>query len=154
MTHHTCRVLLVEDSSEEALLFSQAVHRAGVPWSLRFAAGRHEAIDAMTRPSAGSDGHEWSEPDIVVLDVRLRDSSGFHVLRWIRTQLKERMIPVIVFTGSVEPGVAEQAREYGGTGFIEKPEDLDGAIEAVIKMNEKWCKSRLSPCTGKSSHAT
>lgn len=154
MIQRRCRVLLVEDDSEEALLFFEAVERAGVPWSLRAAATRQQAIEAMCQPSLGTDDQVWGEPDFVVLDVRLGEGSGFHVLRWIRTHLRERMIPVIVFSGSTEPGIAEQAKEYGSTNFVAKPGSLDGAIQVVKRLHAEWCVAKLSPCSGESAAAS
>lgn len=141
MANPTCRVLLVEDDPEERMLFAAAVNRAGVPWSLRIASGRQEAIDAINTPSTALDGDTWSEPDLVVLDVRLGVTSGFHVLRWIRTNLRERNTPVVIFSSSVEPGIREQAQEYGGTVFVQKPSTLDGEIRVVRQLYADWCGS-------------
>ncbi len=139
MTSRNCRVLLVEDQQDEALLFSAAVTRAEVPWSVRVVTGRRDAIHALSEPSVGSDNATWAHPDIIVLDLQLGDESGFHVLRWVRTQRETRTIPVILLSSSTDPGHRQQAEEYGGTEFIAKPMSLDRMVEVVRELHGRTC---------------
>jgi CheY-like chemotaxis protein len=141
MSSRSCRVLLVEDNPDEAVLFSAALARAEVPWSLRVATGRREAVRALSIPSPGSDNETWSQPDVVVLDLQLGDESGFHVLRWIRTHHETRGVPVIVFTAVNDPGLAAQAEEYGCNRFVTKPSGIDTFVEIIRELHGTLCRS-------------
>lgn len=51
-----------------------------------------------------------------------------------------REIPVVVFSGSIDPAGQTRAMRLGAKEFINKPLVLDDYIEAVWGMIGKWAK--------------
>lgn len=78
----------------------------------------------------------------ILLDLRLPDIDGMHVLEQLKHNLATRHIPVHIISGVEAPDNVAPRRE-GAIGFLTKPvrqEDLDsvfGQIEAVLRSNLK-----------------
>lgn len=89
--------------------------------------------------------------DLVITDVQMPFLDGVELLDWVR---KERAIPVIMMTGFTNILETKSACERGADGFLAKPfrnEELNGAIENVLKkvrsedtsavnMDARFCK--------------
>jgi two-component system, NtrC family, response regulator AtoC len=77
--------------------------------------------------STGKQGLEMAEevdPDVVLLDLKLPDIDGIHVLRDLRSRYSEAAVIIITAFGHIESAVA--AMKAGATDYLEKPfEHLD-----------------------------
>ena len=51
-----------------------------------------------------------------------------------------RGIPVVVFSGSVNPADEERAIKLGAKEFVNKPLQLDDYVQAVWKIIGKWAE--------------
>jgi len=100
---------------------------------------RSAGFDVDTYPS----GTEFlsaatnAEPDCVVLDLRMPETSGFDVQSHL-TQ-SGRGTPVIVITGDDTPEAWSRALRLGAKGYLGKPVDekaLLAAIAAVIGSDD------------------
>lgn len=74
--------------------------------------------------------------DAVLLDKRMPQMDGHAVLRYIREDMEEAMLPVIMFTayGDASDDIAEALR-HGATDFIRKPYDpleLKARVDAAV----------------------
>jgi len=72
-------------------------------------------------------------PDLVLLDIRMPDLTGYQVLERIREQFD---VPVIMLTGVLEPTVVEQSVGLGADDYIRKPFNprvLLARIEAKLR---------------------
>lgn len=75
-----------------------------------------------------------SNPDCVVLDLRMPGSSGFDVQRQLIEQHLD--IPVVVVTGNESSDSRQQAMDNGAAAYLCKPVDADTLIDAVIQAIE------------------
>lgn len=66
--------------------------------------------------------------------------SGWEVLRWVREQRALESLPVIVFTGSGQPGDKEKAEKLGANAYEVKPQDFEGFIRVVKKICDFWLR--------------
>jgi two-component system cell cycle response regulator len=74
--------------------------------------------------------------DAVILDVNMPAGTGYEVLKRMRSQPKSSLIPVIVLTGSIQPGEEQKAKAMGADAFLKKPVDLaqlDSLLEALLE---------------------
>ncbi|MGH7277284.1 MAG: sigma-54-dependent transcriptional regulator [Candidatus Rokuibacteriota bacterium] len=74
--------------------------------------------------AAGKQGLEMADdvdPDVVLLDLRLPDIDGIHVLRDLRSRHPETAVIIITAFGHIESAVA--AMKAGATDYLEKPFD-------------------------------
>lgn len=112
MAREKYKLLLVEDSDDDVVLFELALRRTGLHESFeivrRFPNGE-EAIEYFTLPLSVVDTDP--RPEIVMLDLKMPGRSGFEVLAAMG-KLKERPI-VAVFTTSVLPEDKQKAQALG-----------------------------------------
>src|SRR5687768_10678078 len=129
-----CKLLLVEDSDEEVLLFREVVEQkvAGFEVVGRAASGP-EAIAYLAGLGryANRASNPW--PDVVVLEIRMPMQNGLEVLEWM--QGKEAMPQVVIFSRSERKQEKDRAFALGAALYQHK------AFEAqVIERFLHWVK--------------
>jgi CheY-like chemotaxis protein len=75
------------------------------------------------------------DPRVIVLDVMLPGRSGIEFLAELRTQPRERPIPVVVVSAWQSPQDAQAALGAGADAFVGKPFDpkeLAAVVETLI----------------------
>jgi DNA-binding response OmpR family regulator len=76
-------------------------------------------------------------PAAVLLDVNMPGGTGLQVLRQLRNSTKTNQVPIIVVSGSLEPGTEKTVRELGADDYVAKPPDYDlllGKIKQLLKL--------------------
>lgn len=89
---------------------------------------QHEVETAETG-QAGLDAIARFQPDVVLLDVLLRETSGMEVLQAI--QERDRKLPVIFITAEADSETAITAMQLNAYDYISKPLDLPVLQELV-----------------------
>ncbi|MBB5753394.1 DNA-binding NarL/FixJ family response regulator [Prosthecomicrobium pneumaticum] len=95
--------------------------------------------DVAARLAAGAD------TDLVLLDLGMPGMRGFSGLVYLRAQFPE--VPVLVVSGSEDPGLMRQAVAIGAAGYIPKSlgvEAIRTAIGAVL-AGGVWLPPQLGP---------
>jgi two-component system response regulator AtoC len=98
----------------------------------------------------GADGLELfqrTRPDLVLLDIRLPDMTGYEIL----DRLRHEPTAVVMMTGFGEVALAVQAMQQGAENFLTKPIDLAhlGAVaerafdKARLRQMNRYLTSRL-----------
>ncbi len=91
-----------------------------------FAAGNSDSVaDAIKRIDA-------INPDLVIVDLMLRDSSGIDLVQEINK--KGQKIPVIVLSMHEDPIFVDRVLKAGARGYIVKRETIDRVIDAVRQV--------------------
>ncbi len=82
---------------------------------------------------------EHFQPDVVLLDVMLPNTSGLEVLKELRTNPARGCIDakIVVLTNLAQRSVADNAMENGADGFIIKADILPKDLDKVIKSLEE-----------------
>jgi CheY-like chemotaxis protein len=111
-------VLLVEDSEDDAFLFTWKFQQSGVRCSIQHVLDGAAAIDELSRASSSSPD---TLPCIIFLDLKMPVMNGFEVLSWLRQQDSLSQIPVIVLSGSDQQSDKERAYQLGATEYLVKP---------------------------------
>ena len=73
-------------------------------------------------------------PGLIVLDINMPGGTGVEALRKLKMSVKTTNIPVIVVSGSPEPGMPDQVRALGADEFLAKPIDPDALLAAVRRV--------------------
>lgn len=106
------RVLLVEDSGVLAGRITELIRR--LP--------RVDLIGTVDTESDALQQIANSAPDVLILDLHLRDGSGFGVLRSLR-RAKALYPKVVVLTGFDLPQYRREAETLGVDAFLNKSRD-------------------------------
>jgi len=77
---------------------------------------------------------ESLEPDLLLLDVILKSSDGFQILRTIRDVSLTKNMPIIIMTSLSEEEALEKAADSGASDFIKKPFELDELKNAILRQ--------------------
>ncbi|SPE60754.1 Two component transcriptional regulator, LuxR family [Verrucomicrobia bacterium] len=95
------------------------------------------------------------KPDVAIVDLSLKSSSGLDLIKQIRAQRSRTKI--LVFTMRGEMIYAERALRAGASGYITKEEGTEKVIESIrLLMQGKTCLSQpvaeamMARLTGKS----
>ena len=114
------RIMVVNDSMEFLQLMEELLTGEGYEVSL-------VETGAGTRAAA-----QQIRPDLLILDVRLPDMSGFEVLNLLRLDPETQSTPVLLCTAAVRDVQAqEQVLQERGIPVLFKPFDLDDLLQAV-----------------------
>jgi two-component system, OmpR family, response regulator len=108
----TLRVLLVEDSSLLATRLTELIRR--LPDVDLIDTVDTEA-DALSRIAAAA-------PDVLILDLHLRNGSGFGVLRSL-SRASRRRPKIIILTNFGLPEYRREAETFGVEAFLDKSRD-------------------------------
>jgi two-component system cell cycle response regulator len=116
-------ILIADDDRGLVLLLSKHFIKRGFE-----VAGAYDAmqasVTAMRKPI-----------DAVILDINMPAGTGYEVLKRMRSQPKSSLIPVIVLTGSIQPGEEQKVKAMGADAFLQKPVDLaqlDSVMAALL----------------------
>ena len=129
------RILLVEDHSDDAYLFSVVVRASHPAAGVYWVRDGQEAIDYLEGRGAYSERARFPKPDLIVLDLRMHRLDGFDLLCWLR-QSKHDSIPVVVWTGSLDPRELQKARRLGAARVFCKPVRFDELVNVIGQICE------------------
>lgn len=121
----TASVLLVEDSKVLSERLKELIDE--VP-GVRLAA----TVDSE---SAAVDAVAKSDIDVMILDLQLRQGTGFGVLRRLRS-LQEKPL-VIVYTNYDLPEYRQEAEVLGANYFLDKSRDYDGLVRILCDLGAR-----------------
>ena len=116
------RIVIVDDSE---------VVRMG----LRALLGGESAIQVVGEApnvAAGIDASLRTRPDVVLLDIRLPDGSGFDACRAIVKRLPDTR--VLILTSVADDSLVEEAIRAGAHGYLLKEVNARGLIQAIIDV--------------------
>lgn len=71
-------------------------------------------------------------PDIILLDISLRDTSGVEVARVVRRDNKTKFTPILAMSGS--PSEKRQCLEAGCNDFILKPFEISQLLDQLTAL--------------------
>lgn len=77
---------------------------------------------------------ESLEPDIILLDVILKSSDGFQILRTIRGVPLTKNLPIIIMTSLSEEDALTKAADSGASDFMKKPFELDELKNVIVRQ--------------------
>lgn len=84
------------------------------------------------------------EPDLAVVDLGLKESSGIDLIKDLRVQCPK--VKILVFTMHDEPLYAERVLKAGAHGYVTKEEGSEKAIEAIrsVLSGKPYLSGRLA----------
>lgn len=130
------RIVLVDDSSDEAEFVRRALARACPDAELRVFRTGAEAVRYLVG-SGPSRGRE-EVVHVVLLDLKLPGLGGHAILRELREHHSPGELPVVIFSSSREPSDLEEAYRLGANSFVVKPVVHEDYVEVVGLVARYW----------------
>ncbi|MBI5487007.1 MAG: response regulator [Deltaproteobacteria bacterium] len=131
-------ILLVEDNSDDEVLVLRTLHRYGVANRVEVVRDGAEALDFLFRRGSHAGRDESSDPQVVLLDLKLPKVSGHDILRQIRADENLRPLPVVILTSSDEDRDVAQSYANGANSYVRKPVDFAEFADAVRQLGLYW----------------
>lgn len=125
-------ILLVDDNPHDVVLIRLAFRRVGIIDTIHLVKDGDEAMRYIRGEGAYADRHQFPVPTLVLLDLKMPQTSGFEVLRWIREQPKLAAVVIVVMSGSKNDADIERAYSLGANSYLVKP----SRFEEMVKMME------------------
>ena len=129
------RILHIEDSEEDLILFGRACDAAGLPAVFHPVGDGMAAVDYLKGTGQFQDRGAHPLPDVIILDLNLPGMGGFDFLEWLREE-SGLNLPVLVFTVSESVEDKARAMAAGATGFFVKPKNF----EELVRLTESFRK--------------
>jgi excisionase family DNA binding protein len=121
-TQHGPLVLIVDDDPRVREYVRVNLEMEG--YSVREAGSGEEGLAILEQVS----------PDLVLLDVMMPELDGWEMLRRVQERHGVGTIPVVMFSGKVDEGSAQEASARGAQGFLGKPFDPQQLIEHAKQL--------------------
>src|SRR5271156_3230224 len=119
------RILIVEDNPISLTLLKQLLKAHGYE-----VLGTPEGLQAL-------DLAREEQPDLILMDIRLPDISGFEVTRLLKQDQRTKTIPIVAVTALASPEYEKKGLESGCDAYIPKPITLGNflrTIESFLKI--------------------
>jgi CheY-like chemotaxis protein len=112
--------LLVEDSDDDAYFFARAARQlSAAPEIKRLQDGR-TAVNFLQRLQTDA-AADFERPDLIFLDLKLPNFTGFDLLEWLNDNHSELGIPIVVLSGSDHPADVARAKALNASDYLVKP---------------------------------
>lgn len=128
-------ILLVDDNPSDLALFNRALDKTDLDICLQTLSAGQQAIDYLEAKGVYADRSSHPFPDVVVLDLKMPQVSGFDFLAWRKPSLAFSSIPVVVLSASEDPTEVQRAFEMGANKVIAKPADFE---DLKLVVREIW----------------
>ena len=118
------RILVVEDNEKNMKLFRDVLQASG-----------YRTLEATSGVRAVELATEHV-PDLVLLDIQLPDIDGVEALARLRADERTASIPVLALTAQAMEGDRERFLAAGFDGYVSKPVNIVGLVDAVKRHCE------------------
>ena len=125
-------ILLVDDNPHDVVLIRLAFRRVGIIDTIHLVKDGLEAMRYINGEGPYADRHQFPTPTLILLDLKMPQTSGFDVLKWIREQPVLAKVLVVVMSGSKNDADIERAYALGANSYLVKPT----RFEEMVKMME------------------
>ena len=118
-------ILFIDDEPLTLKLLSQAADIVG-----------HEAITSETADEGLRKAEEFC-PDLILLDLNLREMDGRTVHKLLRENEATASIPVIFLSAGVNMNTADLVQTEGANGYLEKPIRLQTLLDVIREFTDE-----------------
>ncbi|MBX3345103.1 MAG: response regulator [Nitrospira sp.] len=140
----TASILLIDDSTGECELFRQALTQAGFTGRLEIAESGSAALSSLRDHATGD------EPNLILLDLKLRGERGTDVLKQLKQDLGLAHIPVVILTSSDDPLDVHACCQAGANGYVVKPGQFNDLVTLALHLWKFWLvhnySKRMAAC--------
>jgi CheY-like chemotaxis protein len=131
------RILLVEDSPNDAELSLEALNEHNLANEVEWVKDGAEALDYLYHRGAYA-RRAGNNPALILLDLKLPKVDGLQVLQTIKKDDELKIIPVVVLTSSREESDLITSYQLGVNAYVVKPVNFPDFMQAVKQLGIFW----------------
>jgi two-component system, chemotaxis family, response regulator Rcp1 len=128
-------ILVVEDNPGDARLIEEVLRGNKSNYQLHLVEDGVEAMSFLHKEGKFSNS---PRPDLILLDLNLPKKDGREVLAEIKSDLRLKMIPVVIMTTSQAEEDIFKAYSLHANCFVTKPLELDQFNKTIKSIVEFW----------------
>jgi CheY-like chemotaxis protein len=136
------KLLLIEDSEDDAFLLSRALDREQIRMSFKRVQNGDQAIRYLQGDGEYSNRDEFPFPNIIFTDLKMPGMDGFSILSWLKKHPQCQLLPTMVFTSSSNEKDVERAYHLGANAYLVKPNSISELQKLVRSAHEFWKNCR------------
>jgi two-component system, response regulator len=141
-------ILVVEDSPTDEALLVRALNKAGLTNPIVTVKDGLEALDYLY----GTGRYEFRKaeelPAVVLIDLNLPKLDGLEVLRRMRADYRTKLVPVAIFTSSIEEQDLINGYSLGANSYVRKPIEFSKFSKVVAQLVSYWVELNEPPPPG------
>ena len=131
-------ILLVEDNADDAALIIQTLQQNHPDITIKHAQDGAEALDCLFGTGQYAARQGPYTPHLILLDLQLPRVNGLEVVRIIKSYVRTRTIPIVIFTDSPEERKVIEGYALGANSYVVKPADHEQYRETVRHIAAYW----------------
>lgn len=116
------QILLVEDTVDLRVSISELLTMEN--YGVTESANGEDAMVALKRV----------HPDLIITDLLMPKMNGFDFIKLVRSDLKWKNVPILVFSAMPPQENEKKVLELGANLYLKKPSTLTALIDAVNKL--------------------
>jgi CheY-like chemotaxis protein len=143
-------ILLVDDNPHDVVLIRLAFRRVGIIDTIQLVKDGTEAMRYIKGEGVYADRHQFPQPTLILLDLKMPQTSGFDVLKWVREQPELANVVVVVMSGSRNDRDIERAYALGASSYLVKPTRFEEMVKMMESLKDYtvWRRSGKTTATG------
>jgi two-component system response regulator len=131
-------LLLAEDHPGDAALILESLAGDRLDARVHVVPDGETALDFLFCRGAYADRASEPLPRLILMELGLPGIGGLEVLRAIRSEVRTRAIPVVMFASSRREADVIESYRSGANSYVYKPGDFDRFREVVRRLGSYW----------------
>lgn len=145
MSSNSVDILLVEDNQDDAELAIRQLKKHNMTNNLVHVSDGEEALEFIFGTGKYSGRDINYPPKLILLDIQMPKVNGMEVLETIKSDLRTKIIPVVMLTSSKEDPDIKKCYALGANSYIVKPVNFEGFAEAIKNLGFYWLLLNQAP---------
>jgi putative two-component system response regulator len=123
--HRPAKILVIDDQEQNIKLLTRILEKDG-----------YEHVRSTTNAAEALSIYAEFKPDLVCLDLHMREKDGFQVLQEIVSHNGNSLVPVLMITADDSADVKRRALALGAKDFVGKPFDSGEVLLRIRNLLE------------------
>lgn len=145
MKNQEIEIILVEDNPHDAALAIRSLKKQNLANNLVHLVDGEQALNFIYAEGEYAGQEMKTNPKVILLDLKMPKVNGIEVLTRLKTDLRTKVIPVVILTSSAEDPDIKKCYELGANSYIVKPVDFENFAKAVTELGLYWAV--INKCT-------
>ena len=121
------RILLIDDDSDDAEIFGEALQEAGIEAVFEYASDGYAACEKLVESNI-------NRPDVIFLDINMPTFDGWDCLKTLKGHLELQKIPVIMYSTAAQEWDKKKAAGLGAYDFLTKPNSYKDLKKRLVEI--------------------
>jgi two-component system response regulator len=132
------KMLLVEDNPDDETLTLEVFGTYGLQNDITVVRDGQEALDYLFFEGTYSERIPRTIPDIIMLDLKIPKVSGLEVIKRVRKHYPTEIIPIVIFSSSLEEKDLISGYQAGANSYLRKPVNFKEFKAAINQFVLYW----------------